>query len=191
MSSTQLLKRGFKAKADKLSISYREQLNLKAWEPICAFKLAEYLKIPFYKATDFVSSSYEIETLKKNEWSALTMVTKIGNQIIIFNPYHSEQRQQSDMMHELAHIICEHKRDTEKYNFVIPFGMHEFDEIQEEEAKCLGATLQLSKACLFWSNKRNMTYEEIAKKFNSSTEMVRYRMNITGIAKRKLTPQPK
>lgn len=191
MSSTQLLKRGFKAKADKLSTSYREQLNLKAWEPICAFKLAEYLKIPFYKATDFVSSSYEIETLKKNEWSALTMVTKIGNQIIIFNPYHSEQRQQSDIMHELAHIICEHKRDTEKYNFVIPFGMHEFDEIQEEEAKCLGATLQLSKACLFWSNKRNMTYEEIAKKFNSSTEMVRYRMNITGIAKRKLTPQPK
>jgi len=55
LSSTQLLNRGFKAKADKLSISYREQLNLKAWEPICAFKLAEYLKIPFYKATDFVS----------------------------------------------------------------------------------------------------------------------------------------
>jgi Zn-dependent peptidase ImmA (M78 family) len=191
LSSTQLLKRGFKAKADKLSISYREQLDLKAWEPICAFKIAEYLKIPFYKATDFVSTEKEIETLKQNEWSALTMETKIGNRIIIFNPFHSKQRQQSDIMHELAHIICEHKRDKEKYDFAIPFGMHEFDEIQEEEAKCLGATLQLSKACLFWSNKRDLNYDEIALKFYSSTEMVRYRMNITGIAKRKLTVNPK
>lgn len=187
MTNTKLFKRGFKTNAEKLSISYREQLKLKAWEPICAFKLAEYLKISFYKATDFISSESEIETLKQSEWSALTMITKIGNRIIIFNPFHSQQRQQSDMMHELAHIVCEHKRDNEKYDFEIPFGMHVFDEIQEEEAKYLGATLQLSKACLFWSNKRSLTYEEIALKFNSSTEMVRYRMNMTGIAKRKLT----
>jgi Zn-dependent peptidase ImmA (M78 family) len=183
LSNNKLLKRGFKSKAEKLSISLRDQLSLKAWEPICAFKLAENLKIPFYKATEFVSTENEIETLKRNEWSALTMETKMGNQIIIFNPFHSNQRQQSNIMHELAHILCEHKRNTEKYDFAIPFGMHEFDEIQEEEAICLGATLQLPKACLFWSIKRNLTNEEIALRFNSSTEMVRYRMNITGIAK--------
>lgn len=190
MAGNQILKRGFKTKAENLSISYRKELNLKAWEPICAFKLSEHLKVPYYKATDFFATDNEIETLKRNEWSALTMLTKSTSRIIIYNPFHSNQRQQSDMMHEIAHIICEHKREVEKYDFKIPFGMHEFDEVQEEEAKCLGATLQLSKACLFWANKRSLTYDEIALKFNSSTEMVRFRMNTTGIAKRRIASQP-
>lgn len=180
-----ILKRGFKANAEKLSVSYREYLSIKAWEPLCAFKLAEFLKIPVFQATDFITTQSEIQTLKCGEWSALTMVTKKATRIIIYNPFHSEQRRQSDLMHEIAHIICEHKRDFDKYDFPIPFGMHEFDEVQEEEAKCLGSTLQLSKACLFWADKRKLTHEEIALKFNSSVDMVRYRMNITGIAKRK------
>lgn len=185
--ATSLLKRGFKSQAEKKSIEFREILSLDAWQPICAFELAEYLKVPTYKATDFVSEENEIKILKGKEWSAMTLFTKKDNRIIIYNPFHSDQRQQSDIMHELAHIICDHKRELNKYNFKVPFGMHEFDEVQEEEAKCLGATLQLSKACLFWSKKRNFTYEEMAIKFNSSTEMVKYRMNMTGIAKLRKT----
>ena len=62
--------------------------------------------------------------------------------------------------------------------------LREFDEVQEEEAKCLGAALQLAKPCLFWANKRSMSYEDIANYFNASKDMVTYRMNMTGIAKR-------
>jgi len=176
-------KRGFKAKAEKLSVDFREKLKLKPWEPLCAYKLAEYLNISLYPVTEFLNEDADIKTLKLGEWSALTMITQAKNRIIINNPFNSPQRQQSDLMHELAHIICNHKRDHEKYDFNIPFGMHEYDEIQENEAIFLGGALQLSKACLFWSLKRDLTFDEIANTFNSSRDMVNYRMNVTGIGK--------
>lgn len=184
-----ILKRGFKANADRLAKQYREKLGIHPCAPLCAFKLAEYLQIPAYSATKFLTLPEEIKLLsgvngKDCEWSALTMKTQTGNRIIIYNPFHSLARQQSDVMHELAHIICNHENIKKDYDFEIPFGMREYDEEQEEEAKCLGSTLQLATPCLLWAKKRNMATEIIAAHFNASTEMVIYRMNMSGITKR-------
>lgn len=189
MAAKSILKRGFKANAEKLAKHYREKLNIHPCAPLCAFKLAKHLQVPIYSATEFLKLPHEINLLSGTSgsdcgWSALTMITKAGNRIIIHNPFHSVARQQSDMMHELAHIICKHEYDQQHYDFDIPFGMREFNELQEEEAKCLGSTLQLATPCLLWAQKRNMTQEEIAGHFNSSMEMVKYRLNMTGIAKR-------
>ncbi|MBP7260616.1 MAG: ImmA/IrrE family metallo-endopeptidase [Bacteroidia bacterium] len=176
---------GFKAKAERLAKQYREELNIHACGPLCAFKLAEHLKVPVFKATQFITLPNEVEKLSNNcEWSALTMPNFEGTKIILHNPFHSDARQQSDLMHELAHIICEHEHVATLHDKPLPFGMREYDTEKEEEAKCLGSTLQLAKPCLLWANKRNMTYLEIAEHFTASIEMVKYRMNTTGIAKR-------
>ncbi len=111
------------------------------------------------------------------------MPTKITERIIIYNPFHSTARQQSDMMHELAHIICKHERKADEYDSELPVGLREYDKEKEEEAKCLGSTLQLSTPCLLWANKRSMSVEEIAEYFNASKDMVIYRRNMTGIAR--------
>lgn len=190
MAKKDILKRGFKANAERLAKQYREELNIHPCAALCAFKLAEHLKVPVYKATEFLKEPHEINLLSKANgttcgWSALTMVAKSGNRIIIYNEFHSEARQQSDMMHELAHVICKHEREQKQYDFEIPFGMREFDEVQEEEAKCLGSTLQLPSPALLWANKRNMAHDEIATHFNASQDMVKYRINMTGIAKRR------
>ncbi|MEO6328749.1 MAG: ImmA/IrrE family metallo-endopeptidase [Ginsengibacter sp.] len=189
MAAKNILKRGFKANSERLAKQYREKLKIHPCAPLCAFKLAEYLAIPVFSATTFLTLPDEIKLLsgangKDCEWSALTMITKAGNRIIIYNNFHSVARQQSDIMHELAHIICNHKRGQIDYDFEIPIGMREFDEEQEEEAKCLGSTLQLATPCLLWASKRSMTTEAIAAYFNASNDMVTYRMNMTGIAKR-------
>lgn len=182
-----ILKRGFKADAERLAIYYRKALFLHPCAPLCAFKLADHLKIPIYSASEFPISFEDIEILKGNngkgnEWSALTMVTKVGNQIIIHNPFHSSARQQSNIMHELAHIICKHEH-PQVLNIHIPIGIRQFNELHEEEAKHLGATLQLAKPCLLWAKKHNMTNEEIATFFNASNEMVNFRLNSTGLYK--------
>ncbi len=188
MAKESNLKRGFKAKAERLAIHYRKQLTLHAWDPLCAFKLAENLQISIYDIREFVKDSTQLSLVSGNggtdsEWSALTMVTSKGNRIIIHNGFHSPQRQQSNIMHELAHVICEHELKEVVTDFSIPIGMRFFDDEQEEEASCLGSTLQLAKPGLLWSRKRSMTYDEIATHFNASLEMVTYRMNITGVAK--------
>ena len=184
------LKRGFKANAERLAKEYREKLDIHPCAPLCAFKLAAFLNIEVCKATEFLNSTDHLNLLsgangEKCEWSALTMIAASGRRIIIHNHFNSEARQQSDIMHELAHIICEHKHDLKEYDFNLPIGLRSYNPIQEEEAKCLGATLQLATPCLLWANKRSMTHEEIANHFNSSLDMVKYRMNMSGIAKRR------
>ena len=188
MATEPLLKRGFKAKAEKLAIEYREKLLLHACAPICAFKLAANLNVPIYSATEFLTLPDEMTRLAASNgdacgWSALTMTTKANNKIIIHNPYHSAARQQSNIMHELAHIICLHKIKELDHSTPVPIGMRHFDEIEEEEAKCLGATLQISRPALLWSIKRKMNNTEIAAHFNASAEMVAYRLNTSGVTK--------
>lgn len=188
MASKITLKRGFKANAERLAKEYREKLNIHPCGPLCAFKLAEHLLIKVYKATDFVTSPEHINLLAGSngyecEWSALTMVTEAGNRIIIHNNYNSEARQQSDMMHELAHIICKHEHAEQEHTVPLPGGMRSYNPEQEEEAKCLGSTLQLATPGLLWARKKNMSYGEIAQHFNASVVMVKYRMNITGIGR--------
>ncbi|MBE8715098.1 ImmA/IrrE family metallo-endopeptidase [Sphingobacterium hungaricum] len=186
MAKKSIFKRGFKANAERMAKQYREELSIHPCAPLCAFKLASHLNIPVYNATEFLNSPEDLKLLSNNcEWSALTMTTKSNNRIIIHNEFHSEMRQQSNIMHELAHIICDHQHNQVEYAFDIPFGMREFNELQEEEAKYLGATLQLATPGLLWANKRNMTHEEISQHFNASQEMVTYRLNVTGINRRR------
>ena len=187
MAATKL-KRGFKAEAERISTKLREEVGVHPCAKLCAFELAKHLKLEIYQATDFIEDEKGLSLLEgvngfKNEWSALTMLNKYNDRIIIYNPFNSDVRQQSDLMHEIAHVLCKHEVSEEKYNFKIPFGMREYNPIQEEEAKCLGASLQLSKPVLFWARKRNLTNEQISQTFTASVEMVRYRLAMTGIYK--------
>ena len=185
MADKDLLKRGFKTKAEKLSVEFRTKMSIHPCAPLCAFKLAEHLNIPIYSASEFLSLPNEVDKLSEEDfgWSALTMMTRANNRIIIHTTSHSQARQQSNIMHELAHIICEHKHSQSKYDFEIPLGMREFDEVQEAEAICLGSTLQIARPGLQWALKRDYTVEQIANHFNSSVEMAAYRLRISGVAK--------
>jgi Zn-dependent peptidase ImmA (M78 family) len=187
VAGRELIKWGFKAKCERLAADYRSKLSIHVCEPLCAFKLAEHLKIPIYNATEFLNTPSDKEKLSNDDfgWSALTMVTSAGNRIIIINSFHSEARQQSDIMHELAHVICEHKQSFSDYDFEIPLGMRHFDETQEEEAICLGSTLQITRPGLLWALKRNYTVEQISNYFNSSIEMAKYRIQISGVIKQR------
>lgn len=188
MAKKSILKHGFKAKAERLAVEYRSKLSLNPADPLCAFKLAEHLGIGIFKATDFLKSDDEVVRLSgigDNDcgWSALTMRAGSGNTIIIHNAFHTPARQQSNIMHELAHIICEHSLEGTIYETPLPIGMRQFDKLQEEEAICLGATLQIGKPCLMWALSCKMSDAEIAAHFNASEQMVTYRKRLSGAEK--------
>ena len=178
-----ILKHGFKAEAERTSIRYRKELGLEGHSPLCAFKLAEHLEIGVIKADELVNTAKDIQLLNGSDWSALTMKVKSGRTIIIHNPYNSQARQQADIMHELSHIICKHSFDSRDVGFELPMGMRTFNEIFEEEAKCLGATLQLTKDGLLWGLKNKMDVAKLAEHFNASSEMVNYRLRMSGAAR--------
>lgn len=86
-------------------------------------------------------------------------------------------------MHEIAHILCGHEIKPPPPGLNLPLGKRDYDKKQEDEAIYLGATLQLSRPCLLWAKKRNMTNIEIAAYFNASPEMVNFRIGSTGVNK--------
>jgi hypothetical protein len=178
---------GFKKWADETSIKFRADLNIKAHEPLCAFKLSDFLKIPIFTPENFSNlEKHHLDNLLgkgKEHWSAVTIpVSELGN-IIIHNPTHSPLRQQSNIMHELAHVICGHKVSNEVIETGLIGFLRNHDIKQENEADWLGSSLQLPRQSLIWALKNNMTNDEISEYFNASIEMVKYRINITGVKK--------
>ncbi len=177
---------GFKKWSDDTSIALRKELGLYPSSPLCAFDLCKHLEIPLFVPDDIkgLSEKHLNNLLGKgnNHWSAATIPVN-DKFLIIHNPTHTSARQQSNLMHELAHIICKHKIPENKTNLGVSGFLRNYDEAQENEAEWFGACLQLPRPALIWALKKKMSEDEIAKHFNASKEMVRYRIGITGVKK--------
>lgn len=178
-------KRGFKTWADKKSIEIRKDLGLNWNDALCAFDLISHLNIPLFVPQDFneLDPKHLDELLGngKEHWSAATIPLKDNKCLIIHNPEHSSQRQQSNLMHELAHVICEHKVDSSIQESGLARMLRHHNQDQENEAIWFGGCLQLPREALIWALKKNMTNTEIAEYYNASEEMVRYRIGVTGV----------
>lgn len=183
---SELLPWGFKAKAERISEDLRKQMNIHVCGRLDAFALAEYLNIPVISIDKIIGiSEGDLAHLKGQngfniEWHAATLPFE-GTQFIIHNSGNSDVRQQSDIMHELAHIICQHKHENSHVN--LPWYMRSYNPKYEAEAEYLGSVLQLTKAGLFWKLKNQNSIELIAEYYNASNEMVKFRIAQTGAYK--------
>jgi Zn-dependent peptidase ImmA (M78 family) len=184
MSSKSVLRHGFKAEAERVSEKYRTQLGISKFGPLDAFALAKHIQVPVISVNDFAEdvSSTHLETLRDtSKFSAMWMPNAQGDKIVIHNNFHSEKRQQSNIMHELAHIILDHKISDEAAALCFSYGLHYFNTEQEQEAKLLGGCLQITRPALQWALKQNFSEQQISDYFNASMDMVKYRLNSTGV----------
>ena len=129
------MKRGFKQQAERTALQYRRALQLQAHDPMPANLLAQHLDIPIWTPYDVPGLTDEnLQQLckpGKSCWHAVTIALQPGY-LILHNPTNSTVRQESDLMHELAHIICKH----ESSDFSTKFGLptRTYNKAQEEEA---------------------------------------------------------
>jgi Zn-dependent peptidase ImmA (M78 family) len=181
------LRRGFKSWADKKAVEYRKVLGKKYFDILSARELANYLdidiitprEIPGLENTD----ASNLLNHDNNSWSGITVKNQSGSFIIIVNPTHSSKRQESDLMHEIAHIICEHKMEKIQIRTDFPFPLRDYDHQQEDEAKWFGGCLQIPRDALVHMLYRGYGINEISDHFGASLDMVKYRINITGVKK--------
>ncbi len=188
MAKVSLLPRGFKSKAEKTAVALRVELGLSSTDAMCGFKLAEYLKVKVYTPPEIFPANTNLDELVGTDkgWSALTMKIINDDTIIVHNHLHAPPRQQSNLMHELAHIICDHKRDNKDYDPILNSLMRDHNPQQEEEAIYLGSALQITRDALIWALKKRMEEADIAEHYNASLAMVKLRINATGV-KRQLS----
>lgn len=178
--------RGFKTRAEKLGISVRKDLNLAEYDPLDAFSLAEHFDISILSIDQIFAdcpTHSAFKTLKsKDGFNAVLMTNYVGEKIIIHNTNQSAKRQQSNLMHELAHLILKHDVNTESVRIAQQYGLKYVDTLHENEAKYLGGCLQISRPALLWAVK-SMNEIQMSEYYSASIEMVKYRLRVSGVLK--------
>ncbi|MGF7041665.1 Zn-dependent peptidase ImmA (M78 family) [Mucilaginibacter lappiensis] len=187
MPSKSVLARGFMAEAERISEGCRKDLGISKFDPLDAFKLAEHLQVDVFTVDEIFGDQTDhpdySRMIDPDKFSAMWTPNVHGEKIIIHNDRHSRFRQQSNLMHELAHIIRKHTVPPESAVLCAQFGLHYFNPVHEQEAKYLGGCLQITRPGLQWGLKHLATVEGISDHFCASVDMVKYRIGITGVSK--------
>lgn len=176
------LRRGFKADAERESARLRKELGLQPHDGVDPRVLAKHLDIKVVDADQLVPMSdlEELERLQSFSFSAATFEIA-GKRIIVVSPLRATGRQNSDLAHELAHIVLEHKLSEVRQINGQPFRTCKPEE--EEEATVFGGTLLLPRPLLISAVRRGASIEQIAREYEVTTEMARYRYHSTGISR--------
>jgi hypothetical protein len=181
------LERGFKAWAERTSLTFRKELELTADDPLSPNTLADYLKVALWTPHNVPGMTKDIldQLLERDPWGwSATSLQINGQGIVIYNPKHSSGRQSSDITHELAHIILDHQPATIVLSADLDsVGMRSFNQKQEDEANCLAWTLLVPRDGLIHAKIRRRSVEQIAAQYGVTKTLVSYRINSTGVGR--------
>lgn len=177
------LPRGFKAQAERQAAQLRSTLGLGPEARIDINELArKALNFTIIDAAALVPFEQleELETIQAFSFSA-AMFDIAGRKIIVTNPLRSPARRNSDIAHEISHVLLEHELSEIRYIDDVPFRTCLPD--QEEEATTLGGTVLLPRQLLLASARRNpsLSPEQVATEYDVTVEMARFRLNSTGV----------
>lgn len=176
------LKHGFKANAERTAKRYREELSLSPADPLDPRALADHLDVTIVDAATLVplAELEELERIQAYAFSAATFEVR-ERKIVVVNPIRGRGRQNSDIAHELSHIILEHDLSEVRELAGMPFRTCKPEE--EEEATALGGTLLLPRDLLVSAARRGASVDAIADQYSVTVEMARFRYNTTGVGK--------
>lgn len=174
------LPRGFKTNAERTADELRTAVGARNDRPLDLGTLAEHVGARIMAADELVPIErlQEIERLQAFGFSACTFDID-GCVVVVYNPLRKPDRRASDITHELAHLILEHDLSEVQYLDGVPFRTCRPD--QEEEATTLGGTILLPRKLLLAAARDGLTHEDVARRLGVTTDMARYRWNITGV----------
>jgi hypothetical protein len=178
-----MFKRGFKTWCEQTAEATRRQRGMQSWEPLRARALAESLKATVVTPHHLPALPSDVRHRLLSEhgdiWSAITISTRPP--LIVYNPAHSEGRQNSDLMHEIAHLLMEHVPGTVYIDPKSRLALRHFDADQEEQANWLSGCLLLPRAALLRIRQLGLPNELVCKQYAVSSKMVNYRMHSSGV----------
>ncbi len=176
------LRRGFKAQAERDAARVRKELGLAPHDRLDPRDLAKHLGIAVVDASDLVDIE-ELEALERLQAFAFSAATfEIEDRsIVVVSPLRARGRQNSDIAHELAHVMLSHELSEVREVDGMPFRTCKPEE--EEEATAFGGTLLLPRPLLLSAARRRATIDDISQQYEVTIEMARFRYNSTGVGR--------
>jgi hypothetical protein len=178
-----MFRRGFKAWCEETALNVRQHQGLPATAPLSPHLLASELRVAVVQPSDLKDLSADVcrRLLGKHSdcWSAMTIPGK--RPLIVYNPAHSAARQNSDLMHELAHVLLGHKPTRVFIDPHTGLALRTHDKEQEEEASWLAGSLMLPREVLLHIKANSISDEAACRQYGVSAKMLTYRMNVSGV----------
>ena len=179
-----MLPHGFKSRAERQAADIRKELGLNPRSPLPARNLCGAWDIDIISPGEIPGMPMDLlsdlTVVGQDAWSAVTIPAG-SSHIIIVNSEHSKARQESNLMHELAHLTLDHTSSQFLGRSIVSLPIRQYDKQQEEEASWLGGTIQLPRPALLWSIESGMSNEDITAYYGASLSMVGYRRRVTGV----------
>ncbi|HUY08334.1 MAG TPA: ImmA/IrrE family metallo-endopeptidase [Candidatus Dormibacteraeota bacterium] len=176
------MRRGFKAEAERVAQTIRQELGKGAADRLDAVELARHIGAEVRRADELTSLSKlrKLEEIQPGSFSACTFT--IGSRVVIvFNPLASAGRTQSDIAHEVSHLLLAHQMTV-----IQTLGSVRFftcDPDQEQEANWLAGCLLLPRRLLYLAARRGLDGAEIARDYHVSGTMAAFRLRSTGVVR--------
>jgi hypothetical protein len=174
-----MLRRGFNKEPHALAREVRADLGLTPVDPLDPFALAGFLEIPVHPLSDLRDGAAEaVRHLTERDSSAFSAVTIFeGNRKTIWhNDGHALVRQRSNVAHEIAHALLFHTPSSDPD----PIRARPWDRTAEDEAQWLGGALLVSDEAALALARAGTDTITGATRYGVSTEMLTYRLNVTG-----------
>ncbi len=140
-------------------------------DPLPALHVAEYYNVPVWSPSD-------VSGVPQGDVFTLRVCDQ---HLIVANTAQSPRRQNSVIMHELAHIILGHELQSGTITDGGHFIPTNYDQDQEDEAAWFGGTLLLPRPALLWMRRQRLTDEDAANHFGVSPDLLKWRVRMTGI----------
>jgi len=176
-------RRGFKSEANAIAAEVRAELGLRALDPLEPVALAAHLEVPVLPLSDYGSDAPLAHShfggIEVDAFSAVT-VFHGPRRTIVHNDSHSLGRQASNLTHELGHALLLHPPAAA----LDDRGCRLWDQNIEDEAQWLAGALLLTEDAALYVARNGITVQAAADHFRISTQMVTYRLNVTGARKR-------
>lgn len=174
------MQRGFKARAERLAEGTRSAMGLQPSDVLDAEALASHAGAEVRSAAELTSLSKikKLEALQPGAFSACTFQVR-GRPIIVHSPLASHGRTQSDIAHEVAHILLGHDLQTVQQLDGISFFTCDPDE--EQEANWLAGCLLLPRKLLLQAARRGLGPADIAQNYGVSRQMAEFRLRASGV----------
>jgi len=148
--------------------------------PLASASVARHLGLEVRCADELIDIAKleAIERLQPGAFSACTF--EIGDRrVIVWSPFASVGRTQSDIAHEVSHLLLKHQ--VKQIERVGKLSFFACDPDEEQEANWLSGCLLLPRPLLLGCTRRGMTAEDIADTYEVSVQMADFRIRATGV----------
>ncbi|HLT92349.1 MAG TPA: ImmA/IrrE family metallo-endopeptidase [Woeseiaceae bacterium] len=180
------MQRGFKARCEQIARRYRKSLGVPLDAPLPVRRLARELEVTVWTPADVpgldADTVRQLTATDADSWSAVT-VDLDGRRVVVVNSAQNSRRIPNNVVHELAHVILGHAASRVDISEDGHLWLSSYGREQEDEADWLAAALLLPREGLLRRFARSRDVARIADEFRVSVELVRWRLNATGVSK--------